>query len=111
MCVCVCVCMCVRVCMCVCMCVCVCICVCVARAMCVCNVCVLLCVVAKYKCVEVYKLVWRALLEYLCSERGYSSDVLSIEIDLNWVQKGLKSQTDVTQHMTPRANISSNVYI
>jgi hypothetical protein len=54
-------------------------------------VCVLLCVVAKYKCVEVYKLVWRALLEYLCSEKGYSSDVLSIEIDLTWVQKGVKS--------------------
>eukprot|EP00277_Geminigera_cryophila_P007154 CAMPEP_0179415934 /NCGR_PEP_ID=MMETSP0799-20121207/6517_1 /TAXON_ID=46947 /ORGANISM="Geminigera cryophila, Strain CCMP2564" /LENGTH=329 /DNA_ID=CAMNT_0021188747 /DNA_START=648 /DNA_END=1633 /DNA_ORIENTATION=- len=44
--------------------------------------------VAKYHCTEVYKVVWRALLDYFCREKGFPDDLLSIEIDLKWVQKG-----------------------
>ena len=27
-------------------------------------------------------------MQYLCSEKGYSQDLLAIELDLAWVQKG-----------------------
>jgi len=34
------------------------------------------------------QVVWRALLDYFCREKGFPDDLLSIEIDLKWVQKG-----------------------
>ena len=43
---------------------------------------------AKYNCVEVYKVVWCAILEYMHREKGFPADMLALEIDLGWVQKG-----------------------
>jgi hypothetical protein len=43
---------------------------------------------ARYRCVEVYKLVWRAVMEFLCRERGYAEELLEVDLDVSWVQKG-----------------------
>ena len=34
------------------------------------------------------QVVWRAILEYMHREKGFPADVLAVEIDLAWVQKG-----------------------
>jgi hypothetical protein len=34
------------------------------------------------------QVVWRAILEYMNREKGYPAELLAIEIDLDWVQKG-----------------------
>ena len=34
------------------------------------------------------QVVWRAILEYMIREKGYPAELLAIDIDLDWVQKG-----------------------
>jgi len=49
---------------------------------------IILCVRTHTRTQTHVQVVWRALLDYFCREKGFPDDLLSIEIDLKWVQKG-----------------------